>query len=457
VALPPPNACRRIRQLFLLLKSPNPNEAANARDKLERLLLKWSLKWEDIAACIAIANEDDERRAREASAARAGNAAAPTPADDDGSHINVLDLVLCLIERHIDITPDERIAGALWILHTYVFGRYTVTPRLALLSPVRGCGKTTLIVLLNLLCHDPYHSDNITPAAIYHLLATREYTLLLDEVDNLDLAGNKTLRALFNSGYRRGGSLDRFISGRPRKYPCFAPLALAAIGTLPLPLMHRSVVINMQRHPAGGPALQRLDEFDPTFAKARGLIQRWANHCKLDPDPKMPPELHDRAADNWQALLAVADDLKYGADGVRHDQLARAAAVTLNAYMLDEDPAVVALADIRFIFDERGVDRIASADLVAALHALDSLWLDWRGVKGDRPPHKLNQSELAALLRPFKIRPHSIWPKPRRRNDKHLRSGKGYLRSDFASAWGAYVPDAGTPAHGGKVVHLRRR
>src|SRR5215471_11336356 len=80
MTMPPPNACRRIRQLFLLLKSPNPNEASNARDKLERMLLKWNLKWEDIAACISIANEDDERRAREASAARAGNTAtAPAP------------------------------------------------------------------------------------------------------------------------------------------------------------------------------------------------------------------------------------------------------------------------------------------------------------------------------------------------------------------------------------------
>src|SRR5262245_37275255 len=105
MTMPPPNACRRIRQLFWLLKSPNTNEAANARDKLDRLLLKWNLKWEDIAACITIANEDDERRAREASAARAGDATTtPAPSADDDSRINVLDLVLRLIELHIDIT-----------------------------------------------------------------------------------------------------------------------------------------------------------------------------------------------------------------------------------------------------------------------------------------------------------------------------------------------------------------
>src|SRR5262245_61610400 len=61
--MPPPKICRRIRQLFLLLSSPNPNEASNARDKLERLLLKWGLKWGDLTACVAIAYEEDERRA----------------------------------------------------------------------------------------------------------------------------------------------------------------------------------------------------------------------------------------------------------------------------------------------------------------------------------------------------------------------------------------------------------
>src|SRR5262249_25080913 len=156
MTMPPPNACRRIRQLFLLLNSPNPNEASNARDKLERMLLKWNLKWEDIAACISIANEDDEHRAREASAARAGNAAtASAPTTDGGSHINVLDLILRLIELHIDITPNDRIAVALWILPPYFFGRFTIPPLLALLPPVRVCGKPTLLTMLELLCSAP--------------------------------------------------------------------------------------------------------------------------------------------------------------------------------------------------------------------------------------------------------------------------------------------------------------
>ena len=66
--------------------------------------------------------------------------------------VNVLDLVMALIEEHVAISLPERVAvAALWILHTYVFDQFAITPRLAILSPVRGCGKTILLTLLELL------------------------------------------------------------------------------------------------------------------------------------------------------------------------------------------------------------------------------------------------------------------------------------------------------------------
>src|SRR5262249_48063127 len=201
------------------------------------------------------------------------------------------------IEDHIAISEHERTASALWELHTYIYDRYSITPRLALLSPVRGCGKTTLLILLELLAARPYRSDNVTPAALYHELDRHPgSTLLIDEGDNLGLLNNPTLRSVFNSGHRRGGSIGRFVRGWSRKFLTFAPLAIAAIGTLPRPLLHRSVIINMQR-PAPDRQLVRLDENDPAFLAARQQIARWATTCTLAPDPEMPLRL--RGADNW--------------------------------------------------------------------------------------------------------------------------------------------------------------
>jgi hypothetical protein len=358
-----------------------------------------------------------------------------------GPEYNVLDLVLDLIEFYIDIPFTEHLAAALVLLHAHVFDRFDV-------SPVSGCGKTALMILFEQLVADSHRTDSITPATIYHLLDQHPYTLLIDEGDNLGLLNNPLLRSVFNSGHRRGGAISRFISGRPRRYSTFAPLVVAAIkGTplpLPLPLLHRSIIIDMQR---SSKTMARLDERDPHLSASREQIRRWAATCELAPDPEMPPSLRNREADNWRVLLAIADNLGRGEE-------ARAAAVALCANRPDEDPGVIALDHIRTIFSKLDADRIASATLTAAMHDLDDgIWTDWRGRYDDRQPHKLTQGELAGLLRPFSIKPRPIWPPNRGPKTKSYR---GYMRSWFESAWAAYCPSPVTPSQPNKIIHLAR-
>jgi hypothetical protein len=300
--LPPPKVCRRIRQLHAMVGSPNPSEAANARDKLIKLLTKHALTWNDLPVIIAATEADSTAQTK----------SQPQPTPTGAPQVNVLDFVLHLIERHLALTLEQRMALALWTLHTHVFGRYLVSPRLALLSPVRGCGKTTALILLEALTADPDRSDNTTAAAIFHALAHREHTLLLDEGDNLGLFTNPVLRTVFNSGHRRGGAIRRFIGGRSRKFPTYAPLATASIGMLPLPLMHRCIILNMRRRAPNDASLQKLDEYDPVFPAARAEIQKWAATCKLARNPEMPPALDNRLGDNWRVLLAIADNLGHG-------------------------------------------------------------------------------------------------------------------------------------------------
>src|SRR6516225_4416494 len=85
---------------------------------------------------------------------------------------NLLDLLVEVIGVYVGITDDEKLAVALWVLHTYIYDRYTFTPRLALLSPVFGCGKTTLLALIERLAHDPYpRFTNVTAASLYRLMS----------------------------------------------------------------------------------------------------------------------------------------------------------------------------------------------------------------------------------------------------------------------------------------------
>lgn len=425
MTLPPPKVCRRITQLHAMIGSPAAKEAENAREKLVELLTKHGCSWNDLPEILAAIRTRDP--ANETTTPPPEGASAEATATD----INIFDLIVRLIEMHVAVSAEERIIIALWVLHTWVCNQFSITPRLALLSPVRGCGKSVLLTLIEFLTAEPFRTDNLTAPVIYHQLRSRpRSTLLLDEGDNQNIFGNDTLRAVFNSGHRHGGNISRIVDGRVRQFQTFAPLAVAAIGTLPLPLLHRAMVIDMQRRPANV-EIERLDGTNPphTFAVARQMIRNWAATCSFNSDPLMPPQLRDRAADNWRPLLAIADALGHGED-------ARAVAIALCTRRPDEDAAVVLLKDIRSVFDMLGANCITSDNLIEKLIELDhGFWIEWRGKDDDRMPRRLTRGELIRLLRPFQIATRTVWPLRRRPGDK---SARGYYRTQFEAAWKRY-------------------
>jgi hypothetical protein len=274
----------KLRALFAMMGSSNAQERETARQKIDELLTRYRKTWNDLTELLkgsdnasswqAAWNDthSDERRAGDA--IKAG-----LPAEALEEPPNVLQLVHHIIEKYVDMKPHERIAAALWVLHTHIFERFTISPRLAFTSPVRGCGKTTAHAVLELLVCQPERMDNATPAVIYHLIdRLHGSTLLVDEADNLGLNVNGILRAVLNSGHRKGGSIRRVIKGAPKKFSTYAPMTIAAIGSLPLPLMQRSITIHMEKS-AGGD----IERFDPGDSVTTGRINivygfvtRWA-------------------------------------------------------------------------------------------------------------------------------------------------------------------------------------
>ena len=432
----------KLAKLVGLLGSDNAGERENARCKIDETLRRHRKTWNDLIELL-----------------RAGSSSLPRDiAEDDeganeasnGANVSALDLVYYMLEEHVALESQEYLAVALWVLHAHVYNRFMVTPRLALTSPVRGCGKTTLLSVIERLVRLARKTDGITPAATYRLIDREHCTLLVDEADNLGLSVNGALRAVLNSGHRKGGTVTKFIGDYPRPFSTFAPMAIAAIGALPLPLMHRSLVIRMKRHD-GSRKLKRFDENDTAattdFDTVYQQICAWVRNVNLDADPEMPPQLRNRQADNWRPLIAIADSF-----GPGWGAAARDAAVTFQEEYSDEDAGVMLLTDIRDLFNTRRVDRLASATIVAALNDLeDGPWCEWRGVRDDQTPRRFSQGELARLLAPFGIRSRSIWP-PRR--DAGSKSAKGYHRWQFENAWRSYCDGDGTAAQRKNIRHL---
>jgi hypothetical protein len=295
----------------------------------------------------------------------------------------------------------------------------------------------------------PVKLDAVTTAALYRLLDATHPTMMIDEADNLGLALRDTgrLRAVLNSGHRQGGMLAITVKDHVRWFSVFSPLALALpdmFGELPRTLNERCITISLERSD-GGRKLKRFDAVhpDPALNAAYLQILIWQREAKLNPDPEMPAR--NRWADNWRPLISIADALGWG-------ERAREAMAIFIRESYDADIKISLLNAIRRVFDARGVDFLWTDPLLEALHGLDGAeWCEFRGVRGDQQPHKLKSSELALMLRDFKIKPRTIWQGPRTPGN---RSRKGYRREQFEQVWRAYCED-GTASQSSDVRSLR--
>jgi hypothetical protein len=359
-----------------------------------------------------------------------------TSAEIDGAAL--LDDVAAFISRFVVFPlPEQLVAVTLWVAHTHAIEAAESTPRLVISSPEKRSGKSRLFELFALpLCANPLHTLNIPTAALFRKVHTDQVTVLFDETDAIfgsHSRGNEELRALINAGHRRGAVVCRCrgTDFEVVEFQVFGAVALAGLPGLPDTILDRSIVISMKRRRADE-TVDRL-QFRAAQPEARMLHDRlaaWAepNIERLrDAEPQIPESLDDRAADGWEPLFAIADLV-----GGAWPERARAAAVAFSASRRDEHVSTGArlLEDIGQVFEMTTETRITSQALSKALNErTDGPWARSTGAP-------LEGRELAALLRPFGIR-----PRPMRFGSKSLR---GYECKDFEDAWARYLEVPGT-------------
>jgi len=154
--------------------------------------------------------------------------------------------------RHAHLMPGAAVVLGIWSVHTHCFERARHTPRLAITSPEKGCGKTTVLDLLLFVCCRPLSAANISTAAMFRTIEAAKPALLVDEADSF-LSENEELRGALNAGHKRGGQVVRCVgeNAEPRTFGVFAPAALAAIGKLPATIADRSITIPMRKATRG--------------------------------------------------------------------------------------------------------------------------------------------------------------------------------------------------------------
>lgn len=401
-----------------------------------------------------IPTDDDEAMGKPAKA-RAIELNDPEPAEEPVNGAALLDEIVTVLEKYIVLPVGAAAAVALWIVHTYVMDVFDITPLLALSSPTKRCGKTSLLRIIEKLVRRALAASGVSAAAIYRIVEEHEPTLLIDEMDSMK--ENEDLRGVLNSGHTRDLAFIIRCVGEganvaPRRFSTWCPKVLAHIGRLPGTLEDRAIQVQMRRK-LPGERRQRIRrrDLEAQLGPVRRKLTRWTQDAQegmAGREPVMPEDLDDRALDNWEPLVCIAD-----AAGGRWPQLARHVAVALSTDRVedeaDDNPGLLVLTDLGLLLDSGALDAEDGVSTVAACEALRKMeerpWAGWgKGKDGLQPVH------LARLLRVFKIKSKKVrigHETGRRYPTDTLREAMArYLRS------GSEKPD--TPGTGSNPPHV---
>ncbi|MHB2009539.1 MAG: DUF3631 domain-containing protein [Acidobacteriaceae bacterium] len=341
------------------------------------------------------------------------------------------------LRRYVILPEESYLVIALWIAATHCADLFDTAPYLALLSPVKRCGKTRTLEILAALAHKPWQGVAPSPAALYRMLADGP-TLLIDELETLTAGKGvsetqQTLLAVLNAGYKKGATIPR-CDGRNHEvkhFPVYGPKAFASTRALPDTLADRCIRVSMQRRLPGqnvtrylssrvAPQAKLLNDYIAEAVKA--ALPQIGNIYRAMDDLA---HLEDRDAELFLPLHALCAAIAPH----RVDSLTTAGTLlTAEKAEGDEDGSsqLQLLRDMRSVL-ETHERNVFSAALVERLRSLeDSPWQEWN----------LTQRSLAHKLRPFDLSAGSV-----RLSDG--RTAKGYRRDDLEAAFSRYLLTVG--------------
>ncbi len=321
---------------------------------------------------------------------------------------SVLTVLVGQFQKYLDISQEQAITMAIWVMFAHAHDAFDISPILALISPTQSCGKTVAMDLLEAFTPNPVSQSCMTSAALLRMIDAslaegKNPSMLLDEFDSFG-KNNESLRNALNSGHRRSRSRQTIAFGRSVKtYSTYCPKAIAGIDSLPSTLMTRSVKVRIHRK-SKEKSLTRLDQHlleSGEFEPVRQALAAWSSQATgllKQMDPTIPPELPDRAGDNWRALLAIAEL----AGPEWHNRAVKAALKIEKEFEFDETPKVQLIQALQPVCADlpATMQKIPTVNLITGVNRLlkdgeiDCL---------DKP---LTPQALGRTLKAFGVKPH---------------------------------------------------
>jgi hypothetical protein len=336
-----------------------------------------------------------------------------------------------LFKRFAILPTHADTALALWVMFTWVIDQVSVSPILAVSSPEKRCGKTTVISLLGQLVCKPLLAANISAAALFRTIELWQPTMIIDEADTF-IRDSDELRGMINSGHTRPTAYVVRTTGddfMPKRFSTWGAKAIAIIGSLPDTLHDRSIVISLRRK-LTYEQTEKLRHADPQiFITLQRKLLRFAHdQGEIIRNTRLmfPSDLtiSDRALDNWEPLFAIAN-----LAGSTWTDKAYQAAAHLSGHEKEALPiGTELLSDIEKVFKEKTLFKIHTVDLINALcEDEESPWAMYNLRGQDK---RITPRQLSRLLAPYHIHSRNIEIAGIQR--------KGFDRHTFVEAWERY-------------------
>ena len=223
---------------------------------------------------------------------------------------------------YIVLPEPSLLVIATWVGAAYLMDVWDRFPHLAIGSPEKRCGKTTLLDLLYLIVPDPLYTVNISPAALYRVIEQRKPTLLMDESQSISRRGSEAsevIREILNAGIGKNSKAIRCAGERMdeiKEFSIYSPKVFAMIGEPDAVLADRCLSVQLQRKQREQVKRYRCREVESDGKTLHDKLEKWAGEnrekVKEAYDTLEPFDIdNDRMADlltPLQAILTVTGD-----------------------------------------------------------------------------------------------------------------------------------------------------
>lgn len=399
------------------LKAPTPaDETEELQREIAALaampLLKYERTYKDHAKRLRIRAVVLDELVKAARSGKSEEGAAmfpevePWPSTVDASAVlSELSEAFC---RYAVLPPHAADALALWCAFTWFCEASYIAPLLVIRSPEKGCGKSTVLSIVNRLVYRPLALSGLSAAVLFRIADQYSPTLLIDEGDTFLSRDNKDMHGILNSGHsRQAPYIWRCVGDdhESKGFYVFGPKAIAFIGHTRDTLHDRAVEVLLRRKlPHEKVARLRSADGSDLDTLARKLARLTEDNLDrfATMRPAMPESLPDRQADNWEPLVAIAM-LAEGDAWIMRANEAALALTRSKAQSSPESVRVELLKYIHHILESKNISRIRKADLVKAL--CDDPDAAWSTYNQGKP---ITQTQINYLLRQFGIRSDTV-------------------------------------------------